>query len=246
MSDQQSCFDMEVQTVKPQRLIGWLLVVVGATVALSSAYQTWGQDFISRAKQNQVALEYGPSQAPGGSSTSKQVAKKFVDPQKATHLADIFAKMYIPRLGSNWNRLVAEGVRWHPVLNDIGIGHYPSTQMPGEIGNFAVAAHRGGFGGAFRNIHRLRAGDHVYVQTNQGWFSYVYLQTKIVKPTNVGVLAPVPKGLKGAAEGGKYLTLTSCNPIFKNTTRIIVWMALDETRTLAQGPPPSLARMLVD
>ncbi len=230
--------------MKHRKLIGGSLVALGLVVAGVSAYNAWGQDWVSSMAQSQLASQYGPNSKNSdatGSQSQPVSAKTFIDPEKATHLADIFGEVYIPRLGDKWSRLVAEGVKWQPVLNEIGIGHYPTSQMPGEVGNFAVAAHRGGFGGAFRDIHRIKTGDHVYVLTNQGWFDYEYMQTKIVKPSDVDVINPVPKELKGAIVGGQYMTLTSCTPIFVNTNRIIVWLKLVGTRTLQQGPPPEIA-----
>ena len=225
--------------MKLRVVIGAALLCAGAGTIGFAAYNTWGVDAIDQGRQTQIANQYQP--APQQSASSE--TKKFIDPAKATHLADIFGKIYIPRLGTGWNRLVAEGTKWHPVLNDIGIGHYTNSQMPGEVGNFAVAAHRGGFGGAFKNIHRLVAGDHVYVLTNDAWYSYAYMQTKIVKPNDLDVITKVPSELHGAVQGGRYMTLTSCNPIFVNTTRIIVWLKLDETRTIAQGPPAQIASL---
>ena len=221
--------------------IVWLgrgLIACGLVLSCYAAWSYWGADYFYAQTQGDLAKQYSAAQP--STSPASPVSKRFVDVARATHLADIFGRIYIPRLGDGYSRLVAEGVRWHPVLNDIGIGHYPHSQMPGEVGNFAVAAHRGGFGGAFKNIHRLRAGDHVYVETNDGWFSYAYRQTKIVKPNDVDVIAAVPRELLGAEVGGRYLTLTSCNPIFVNTTRIIVWLELDATSTLAQGVPQAL------
>ncbi len=214
------------------------LLACGLILGAYAGWNYWGSDVFYAQAQDDLAKQYS---APAASTTTDQPkAKAFVDPAAATHLADIFGRIYVPKLGDGYSRLVAEGVRWHPVLNEIGIGHYPNTQLPGEVGNFAVAAHRGGFGGAFKNIHRLIAGDHVYVETNDGWYSYVYRQTKIVKPKDVDVIAPVPRELAGAEVGGRYLTLTSCNPIFVNTTRIIVWFELESTGTLKQGPPRAL------
>jgi sortase A len=222
--------------------ISWLgrgLIACGLVLSCYAAWNYWGADYFYSQTQGNLANEYSAAE-PSAAAKSPE-AKRFVDASRATHLADIFGRIYIPKLGDGYSRLVAEGVRWHPVLNDIGIGHYPHTQMPGEVGNFAVAAHRGGFGGAFKNIHRLGVGDHVYVETNDGWYSYVYRQTKIVKPKDVDVISAVPSELRGAQVGGRYLTLTSCNPIFVNTTRIIVWFELDSTTTLQQGQPVALS-----
>ena len=195
------------------RWLGIVLLAAGAGTLGASAYETFFADTVVANQQQSIAREYGTT-------------KKFVDVSRVSKLGDIFGRIYIPRLGDGYSRLVAEGTKWEPVLNKIGIGHYSTSQMPGEVGNFAVAAHRGGFGGAFKNIHRLVSGDHVYVETNDGWFDYEYRQTTIVMPEDIGVIAPVPEGMDGAVIGGRYMTLTSCEPIFVNTKRIIVWLEL--------------------
>ena len=64
--------------------------------------------------------------------------------------------------------------------------------MPGQSGNFAIAAHRNAYGGALRNIHELQLGDAIYIQTKDGWYTYSFRNLQYVLPTGVGVLDPVP------------------------------------------------------
>jgi sortase A len=211
-------------------IVGELLVTLGVLVALFAGYEVFVQDEVVAASQTKLAQQFGHE-------VKKQ---KFVDPEKAQSLGQIFGRMYVPRFGSDWTRLVAEGTRWHPVLNEIGVGHYTRSALPGTAGNFAVAAHRGGFGGAFKNIHRLQDGDRVYLETNHYWYVYKYLQTKIVDPTDISVLDSVPFELDGSHVGGKYMTMTSCTPIFVNTQRIIVWLELDKVIRTSAGAPAEL------
>lgn len=212
-------------------ILGELLVTLGILVGLFAVYEVFVQDEVIAASQTKLAQQFGHE---------VKKSKKFVDPAKAKTLGQIFGRMYVPRFGSEWTRLVAEGTRWHPVLNEIGVGHYTRSALPGTAGNFAVAAHRGGFGGAFKNIHRLESGDRVYLETNDYWYVYKYLQTKIVDPTDVSVIDSVPFELDGAHVGGKYMTMTSCTPIFVNTQRIIVWLELEKEIPIADGPPAEL------
>jgi sortase A len=203
------------------------LFAIGLVFLGVGAWQYFLADNIDGAAKQNVAVQYSP--------------KRFVDPAQATHLGDVFARIVVPRLGSDYVRLVGEGTKWHPVLNEIGVGHYNNTAMPGEVGNFATAAHRGGFGGSYKNIHRLVKGDKVYVETNQGWYTYGYRQTKIVKPTDTNVISAVPKELVGSHEGGSYMTMTSCDPIFVNTNRIIVWLELEGFTPLDRGAPAEIS-----
>lgn len=206
--------------------VGELFLTFGVILGLFVGYKAILQDNQVGEVQTVLAQEY--AEAPS----------KFIDLDEVDSLGDVFAQMYVPRFGDKWTRLIGEGTRWHPVLNEIGVGHYIGTAMPGRKGNFAVAAHRGGFGGAFKEIHTLQEGDRVYVKTKKYWYVYKYLQTKIVDPGATGVIRPVPEGLDGAYRGGRYMTLTSCTPIFINTHRIIVWLQLVDK---SEETPPEMA-----
>jgi sortase A len=125
-------------------------------------------------------------------------------------VGQVFAKFSSPRLGETYLRDIAEGTSLDKVLNKVGIGHYVTTQMPGEVGNFAIAGHRAGNGGPMRDIDKFVPGDLAYVETATKKFTYRYLEKKIVPPTEIGVINADPVGLKTKSESGKYLTLTSC------------------------------------
>jgi len=219
--------------VRPKRyvfvtqVLGEILLTAGVVLMLFVGYKTLFQDNLVGNQQSDFAKTFTERDG-------------FVELSEVSKEADIFARMYVPRFGESWTRLIAEGTRWHPVLNEIGIGHYTTTVMPGEVGNFAIAAHRGGFGGAFRDIDKLTDGDRVYIETKNTWFIYKFLETEVVLPTDVGVIAPVPVKLDGATPGSRYLTMTSCTPIFVNTERIISWFELERTQSTAVGMPRDL------
>lgn len=141
----------------------------------------------------------------------------------------LIAKIRIPRFGSKYERGIYEGVSVPRVLNTLGIGHYPETQLPGEEGNMAIAGHRFGNGGPMLKIDQFQPGDHVKVETADAIYTYKWLQTKIVLPKEVGVIHRVPVGLKDPEKNGHYLTLTSCTPVHINTHRIIAWFSLEKT-----------------
>ncbi len=193
---------------------GETLITLGLILLLFVGYKTTYQDNVVGDNQTTLAISYEKSN------------NRFVPVNKVSKLGDIFAQIYVPRFAPTWTRLIAQGTKWHPVLNEIGVGHYIGTAMPGYVGNFAVAAHRGGFGGAFKQIHTLREGDRVYVKTGTHYFVYQYLQTKIVDPSDVSVIERIPPELAGAQKQGRYMTMTSCTPIFVNTQRIVVWLEL--------------------
>jgi len=209
------------------QVLGEVLLTAGVILMLFVGDKTLFQDSLVGNQQSEFAKNFTESDG-------------FVPLDEVTKEADIFGRMYVPRFGESWTRLIAEGTRWHPVLNEIGIGHYSNTVMPGEVGNFAIAAHRGGFGGAFRDIDKLTIGDRVYIETKETWFIYKFLETEVVLPTDVGVIDSVPEKLDGATYGSRYLTMTSCTPIFINTERIISWFELERTLSTAAGMPRDL------
>ncbi len=189
------------------------LVVSGATVVGLAIYEmTLVED--NAADRQQHAAEVEPLVI-----SSNQVDGDL-------NVGDVFAKIRIPRFGDDYVRNIAEGTSVSKVLNTVGIGHYVGTAMPGEVGNFALAGHRAGNGGPMRLIDKFEAGDQLTVETTNGIFNYRYLQSAIVSPEAVGVIAQVPVGLKGAVAHGKYLTLTTCTPIYVNTERYIAWFEL--------------------
>jgi sortase A len=150
-----------------------------------------------------------------------------------------FAVMYVPRFGSDYARSISEGVGTTDVLDKNGIGRYPGTQMPGAVGNFAVAAHRTTHGAPFKQLATLQVGDKIYVQTKDGYYTYDFRGLEYVRPSGVGVLDPVPQEA-GTAPTDRVLTMTSCNPMFSADERIIAYSVLESWQPTSVGPPPAI------
>lgn len=136
-----------------------------------------------------------------------------------------FAFLRIPRFGPNWRFAVIEGTS--PDRLTSGPGHVPDTQLPGQRGNFAVAAHDLTAGNPFLRLATLRHGDRVYVTTVNGTYTYRVLSESVVRYTDVGALDPVP-GHPGVQAKRKLITLISCTPVTLAFTpwRVIVTGAL--------------------
>lgn len=136
---------------------------------------------------------------------------------------EVFAAIIIPALGDRYVRAIASGTS-QDVLDSptLGVGHYPSTQLPAELGNFALAAHRDGHGASFRHIDRLEPGTPVYIETISGWSEYRVRSSEVVEPVDTHVLAPVP-GHFGTAPDVRVLTFTTCHPRYSTDERLIVY-----------------------
>jgi sortase A len=151
-----------------------------------------------------------------------------------------FAIMYIPRLGSTWNKPVLEGTGTGVLKK--GLAHYARTARPGQPGNFAVAGHRRTYGDPFKDFPRLRRGDAVVLTDGTTWYTYrIDKGPYRTVPTDVGVIDPVPRG-SGYPSAGRYLTLTTCDPEWGHSHRLIVWAHLDSTRPVGAGKPAALRR----
>lgn len=119
--------------------------------------------------------------------TPVPTATKLVSAQ--TPVGTSFAVMYVPRFGSDFRRPVIQGTQ-APELA-VGIGHEPTSVMPGQIGNFA-AGHRVTYGKPFNRIDTLRKGDFVVVETSDGWSIYRHQRSRIVAPPRSPCWHPCP------------------------------------------------------
>lgn len=151
-----------------------------------------------------------------------------------------FAVMYIPRLGFTWNKPVLEGTGTSVLKK--GLGHYRGTAQLGQVGNFAVAGHRRTYGDPFKDFPQLRRGDAVVLTDGTTWFTYrIDKGPYKTVPTDVEVIDPVPRK-SGYTASGRYLTLTTCDPEWGHSHRLIVWAHLDSTQPVEAGKPQALRR----
>ncbi|MEV6954078.1 class E sortase [Streptomyces sp. NPDC051183] len=151
-----------------------------------------------------------------------------------------FAEMHVPRFGADWNKPVLEGTGTEVLKK--GLGHYAGTARPGGTGNFAVAGHRRTYGDPFKDVPELRPGDLVILKDAAGWYTYtVRAEPLRIQPDEVGVVDPVPRRSPFTTPG-RYLTLTTCDPEWGHSHRLVVWAELTGTRPVSQGGPEGLPR----
>lgn len=94
-----------------------------------------------------------------------------------------------------------------------GAGHYPSTPLPCEAGNVAIAGHRTTYGRPFHNLDLLEVGDEIRLQIPIGECVYRVTEQQIVSPTDVSVIA---------STADNRLTLTTCHPKGSARQRLII------------------------
>lgn len=118
--------------------------------------------------------------------------------QRFYHRDELIGRIVIPRL--NVRVMIREGDDESTLRN--AVGHIPSTAMPGQFGNVALAAHRDTF---FRPLRNIRKNDRIIVSTLNGSYEYLVETTEIVSPSDVSVLE---------ASAPHELTLVTCYPFY--------------------------------
>ncbi len=213
-------------------VLGELLVTLGAVLLLFVVYQLWWTNVEADRASQQISQEltqqWEATPAPKPSVKVKPIP------------GNAFALMYIPRLSKSvWGTPVLEGVQ--PPQLAQGLGHYPGTALPGEVGNFAVAGHRATNGEPLKDIDKLKAGDEVIVQTETQWFTYTLDKDAIVAPSATWTIEPVP-GHPDQEPTERLITLTTCNPRWASTQRWIWWGTLTDTLDKSSGEVPDAIR----
>ncbi|MFC8847054.1 MULTISPECIES: class E sortase [unclassified Micromonospora] len=214
------------------RVTGELLITFGLVVLLFAGYEVWGKSAIVDAHQNDLSNQLAQAWGPTGDPTVAPSASAAAKPKPPAHGKPL-AGLYIPKLDKNW--VVVEGVTQQDIR--YAPGHYPDSAMPGQVGNFSVAGHRNR--ATFWRLDELNPGDALVVEGKTEWYVYQVYKSRIVKPNQVEVVAPVPMQ-PSAKPTKKVLTLTTCNPKFDNYQRLIVHAELTRTQPKSAGRPAEL------
>ena len=214
-------------------LVGELLVTLGVVLGLFVGWQLGWTDVVADRQQAGVVANLG---ARFSSSNPRS------DGHAPEELGEAVAIVRIPRFGADYARPLYEGTGSATLQK--GIGHYPDTVLPGEVGNFSMAGHRTTYGKPFSRIAELRTGDRIIVETADGFFVYRVYAHRIVLPTQVEVVLPVP-GEPGRAATEALLTMTSCHPQFSSRQRWVTHARLDQVLTRADGLPSELLEVAV-
>ncbi len=224
------------------QVLGELLITAGIILLLFVVWELWWTNIEASSVQQQAVSEFardfqGPVTPPAEGTTVD-----YGDPVVSaapTAPGAIFGVAYIPRFGENYSRPLVEGVA-PAQLDTLGLGRYNSSTMPGGVGNFAIAGHRQTHGAVLDAIHTLVPGDKIYVQTKDGYYTYVFRNNQVVTPDRADVLLPVPTD-PNAVPTERFLTMTSCNPRFGSEERIIAYSLLESWQPASAGPPAAIA-----
>ncbi|MEU3921661.1 class E sortase [Streptomyces sp. NPDC029004] len=195
---------------KVLRLLGIVLILAGVSLGGFKVAQSRQADDTYSDTQQALQEEFQKSKKP------------------RPHEGHALAVLRIPRFGAGYAQVVLQGTSRKTL--EKGPGHFPGTAMPGEIGNFAIAGHRTGWGQPFHRLPELKRGDAIKVEWHGSEYTYRVTRTKVVKPSDVGVVLPVPNKPDGRADKAR-ITLTTCTDRGSNGTylhRLVAWGELDE------------------
>ncbi|RMI14454.1 class E sortase [Cellulomonas triticagri] len=227
-------------------VLGELLITAGVLLLAFLAWQLWWTDVEANSAQAAIVEEQGwdvPLQ-PVGDEGPTVVTPRYDDPPvlDEPEYLTTFASMRVPRWDGEPTRTITQGTDRPRVLNPLGVGHYEGTAMPGGVGNFALAAHRTTYGKPFNRIEELQEGDPIVVWTQDTWYVYRVTASEVVMPQDVRVIAPVPNQ-PDAEPTERYITLTTCHPMFSARERYIVHGVLDYWAPVSEGVPAELAEV---
>jgi sortase A len=116
----------------------------------------------------------------------------------------------VPAFGPHWQFAIVQGTSLGQLA--LGPGHVPGTGLPGQPGNFVVAAHDVTAGNPFLHLRTLHHPDKIYILTKDWIYQYVVRSERVVRYTDTAVEYPVP-GQPGAAPHRAVITLITCTPV---------------------------------
>jgi sortase A len=210
---------------------GELLVTLSVLIFLYFVYSAWFTNVTAIAKQTELSKEITKQFEVRDAKPLVQTESQATEVSKQVTPIGL---LYIPRLQDKvWGLPIVQGVGHHEL--SLGVGHYPSTELPGELGNFAIAGHRATNGEPFAYFERLKADDLVYVRTQDGWFEYQLLQNKKIQESETWVLSDQPKGID-TEPNSALITLTTCDPRWNSYQRWAWWGVLTNTYPAAADP----------
>lgn len=218
-------------------VVGIALLALGLSVLGWVGYQFFGTNVVSertysQEKDNLRARWQAELNTPTAPAKGKDADKARLDaqPEPNADPGQAIGLLRIPSFGSGYEVPILAGT----ALDDLsrGVGHYSSTALPGQVGNFAVAGHRVTHGEPFKRLLTLDKGDQVIVETRDDIFTYIIDEPPrdlTVKSSASWVLDPVP-GEKNATPTQALMTLTTCQDIFHSPDRSVGFAHLASTK----------------
>ena len=205
------------------------MAAVGDELAQHQAQQSLRQEFVAHVKAAPPPTTTPSTPTPTTPAAPTLLAADAPVSQPAE--GTVVGHLQIPAIGVD--QYVVEGTAEKDL--QMGPGHYLGTAMPGQAGNVAIAGHRTTYGAPFNNLGNLRPGDDITLTTDSDTtLDYVVTQLPVaVPPSDVKILNSF---------GDDRVTLTTCNPRYSATQRLVVVAELRTPVATAVVPAPTPAK----
>jgi sortase A len=207
------------------RTFGKLLMSLGLGVLLFVAWVIWGTNLETARHQDRLAEEFDnlqPFEVEG--DKAGQPPKDY-----APRPGEPIFRLMIPKLDLNDGKgyIVVEGVDEESLK--LGPGHYPKCRpdfakplctefpaaWPGTKGRVILSGHRTTYKAPFFDVDKLSNGDKLILETKWGRFTYEVYDQRVVVPTDPAIIVK--------KDNVKELVLTTCNPKFSASQRLITF-----------------------
>jgi sortase A len=217
-------------------IVGKVLIGGGIVLLLFVAYLVWGTALQQSHTQTQLRtkLEHKAQSTQVRNALAETatqdklptgppvIAPTTAEPAEGSPVGEI----RIPAIGID--QVIVAGTATQDLRQ--GPGHYTNTPLPGQAGNAGVAGHRTTYGHPFYNLNVLKVGDPIVLTTVQGVFVYDTTGSQVVPPSDGDILA---------TRTGAWVTLTTCNPRFSASSRLVVTAKLVHSELFADAPVPT-------
>jgi sortase A len=183
--------------------IGCLMIAAGLGGYIG--WLLWGTGLTTKAAQSDLKQTFthvvdtkDPAQAPAAGAP-------------APLRGSAYAELIIPRI--DLDLIVVQGTDEESLKK--GPGHYPETADPWDpTGRVGIAGHRTTYLAPFYHLDSMQVGDPITLKTEYGTFDYRVTRVyEIPEPGSGIVLTQTPNPT---------LVLTTCNPRYSSTERLIV------------------------
>ncbi len=209
-----------------------LLVLSGSGMLGYVAWEFYGTDIVSRRAQAALTLEIRER-------WQHPTVSDLLGPDVSPSQGSAIALMRIPRFGPEYEVPLIEGVRDEDLAR--GIGHFAGAGA-GQVGNFALAAHRDSHGEPFHDMPTLRPGDEVLVETTIATYTYQldtnpndlivpFAQTWVIDPVPVAPADAPPQmpTFDSEVATDALITLTTSSELFRTDDRMVAFGHLAST-----------------
>jgi LPXTG-site transpeptidase (sortase) family protein len=193
---------------------------LGLVIGLFVAWQLWGTAISQHHEQHHLQGVFEASVQKHHHAATTSTGPALIPASQVVPVppeGSPVAKLQIPAIGLD--EIVVSGTAESDLAE--GPGHYVGTAAPGQAGNVAIAGHRTTNGAPFNRLGQLALGDKIFLTTLAGErLTYQVSQAPVpVSPSDVTVLDDF---------SDNRITLTTCNPEYSSTQRLIVVGELDQ------------------